>query len=173
MARRAAAWLSLGALSVAACANVWGFADLQVGEGAAGDAAAVDSGADSTTDTGTGDSGIRQDHYAPCSGLSGGYCGNNGLNGYAGSPNDLVHCVAGAIASVTYCDGGCLHVISPLPDACNPCVGVSNGIYCGRDLAGFPAMNADLLIQCLNSAAAQQTLCMSGCQSNGTTSACL
>jgi hypothetical protein len=50
------AWLAIGALSVASCASVWGFADLQVGDGGAGGDASVD-GAGSSSGSSGGSSG--------------------------------------------------------------------------------------------------------------------
>ena len=117
------------------------------------------------------DAGI--DSYAPCKGLAGGYyCATDGLNGYAGSAADLVQCADGGIAKVTGCDGGCLPLPAPFPDACNPCPGHGDGLYCGRDLAGFPAVNADFLIQCQSGNVVQSVACAHGCKSSGTASSC-
>lgn len=113
------------------------------------------------------------DVYAPCGSLrSGYYCANDGPFAYAGPPTDLLYCLDGGIGKATPCDGGCLHLPDPFPDACNPCPGVPNGQYCGRDLAGFPAFNADFLIQCQNGDTVQQVACPHGCGSNGAMSAC-
>lgn len=113
------------------------------------------------------------DHYAPCSGLASGYyCAMDGLDAYAGPPADLVYCLDGGIGAVTHCDGGCEPMPSPFPDACNPCVGRPDGLYCGRDLPGFPAENADFLIQCQTGNVTQKTACLHGCKSSGTNSCC-
>lgn len=113
------------------------------------------------------------DHYAPCGNLASGfYCATDGLHGYAGSQDDLVHCVDGGVGAVTFCDGGCLPLPAPFPDACNPCVGHPDGLYCGRDLPGFPAINADFLIQCQTSNVVQSVACAHGCKSSGTASSC-
>jgi hypothetical protein len=110
---------------------------------------------------------------APCSNLRNGYyCANDGPNGFTGPPTDLLYCADGGIGKATPCDGGCLHIPDPFPDACNPCPGVANGLYCGRDLKGFPADNADFLIQCQNGDTVQQVACIHGCGSNGVMSAC-
>jgi hypothetical protein len=111
---------------------------------------------------------------APCKGLpSGYYCAHDGLNQpYPGSGNDLVECVDGGVGKVTTCDGGCLPLPAPFPDACNPCPGKGDGLYCGRDLAGFPATNADFLIQCQSGNVSQDVACAHGCKSSGTASAC-
>ena len=95
------------------------------------------------------EAGPAPDHYAPCSGLASGYyCADDGPHGFAGPLSDLLFCDDGGIGEATPCDGGCLKLPAPFPDACNPCPGVADGLYCGRDLAGFPAYNADFLIQC-------------------------
>jgi hypothetical protein len=137
--------------------------------GAAGDAASDAGGEGSAPDA--ADGGV--DHYAPCGNLASGYyCATDGLHGYAGPANDLVHCVDGGIGQVTSCDGGCLPLPAPFPDACNPCVGHPDGLYCGRDLAGFPAINADFLIQCQTANVVQSVACAHGCKSSGTASSC-
>ncbi len=113
------------------------------------------------------------DHYAPCGSLASGYyCATDGLHGYAGSPDDLVNCDDGGIAKVTPCDGGCLPLPAPFPDACNPCPGHPDGLYCGRDLPGFPAINADFLIQCQSGNVVQSVACQHGCNSSATPRAC-
>jgi hypothetical protein len=107
---------------------------------------------------------------------SGYYCGDNGLSPGL-PPGDIVHCIDGGVSSATSCgDGGCLHVVDPFADACNPCYMVPDGSYCGRDLGGppnyFPASNADILIQCAGGSTTNQTACAHGCMSSGTMSAC-
>ena len=97
---------------------------------------------------------------------------DDGLHGYAGSTANLVQCDDGGIAKVTTCDGGCLPLPAPFPDACNPCPGHGDGLYCGRDLTGFPAINADFLIQCQSGNVVQSVACAHGCKSSGTASSC-
>jgi hypothetical protein len=119
------------------------------------------------------EAGVKPDHYAPCLGLVNGYyCANDGPTAFAGPSSDLLFCDEGGIGQAFTCDGGCLDLPSPFPDACNPCVGVADGLYCGRDLAGFPAYNADFLIQCQTGNTVQQVACAHGCDSNGKMSAC-
>ncbi len=145
----------------------------------------VDSGGDGTEqDTGggpdsgnpqdspAGDSFVAPDTFSPCMGKGNGYyCGDNGLG--PGLPaGDLVNCVDGGVSTAKACDGGCLHVVDPFPDACDPCFGVANGAYCGRDLAGFPSFNADILIQCTGGKTTSQNACAHGCMSSGTMSVC-
>jgi hypothetical protein len=114
------------------------------------------------------------DEPSACLGwVSGYYCGNDGLNYDPGTPNDLVLCSdAGSIAEETFCDGGCLHLPAPFPDACNPCVGVPDGDYCGRDLKGFPSENMDFYIQCSAGQTANTIACDHGCLSETTMSVC-
>ncbi len=149
--------------------------DTSGGQEGAADAApeAADGGKDApgAPDGPAADAGV--DHYAPCAALASGfYCATDGLHGYAGSVADLVQCADGGIAHVTTCDGGCLPLPAPFPDACNPCPGHGDGLYCGRDLAGFPAINADFLIQCQSGNVVQSVACAHGCKSSGTASSC-
>jgi hypothetical protein len=156
--------------------------DASVGEEEAGSEAGADAHPDASMDAGSGtkdaaagkdggDAGA--DHYAPCANLASGfYCADDGLHGYAGSPDDLVTCADGGIAKATFCDGGCLPLPAPFPDACNPCPGNPDGTYCGRDLAGFPSTNADFLIQCQSGNVVQSVACAHGCKSDGTTASC-
>lgn len=112
------------------------------------------------------------DTWNPCLDKTNGWrCGNNGLDDPLPDA-DLVYCNAGTIGSLTVCDAGCLHVVDPFPDSCNPCGGVANGDYCGRDLPGFNQDNADILIICTSGEADYQDACAHGCGSNGKMSAC-
>ena len=131
--------------------------------------ARIDGDADDPED----DAPDNADHYAPCaSNANGYYCAMDGLHGYAGSPNDLVYCFDGGVDKVSDCDAGCLALPSPFPDACNPCGGKPDGYYCGRDLAGFPSIDADFLLQCQTGNAVQKVACAHGCGSNPPMSAC-
>jgi hypothetical protein len=142
--------------------------------------ATLDASLDASTDAGTPvlEAEAGPDTYAPCGPppspnlASGYYCATDGLHGYVGSAADLIYCDDGGIGKVTHCDGGCLPLPAPYPDACNPCPGVADGLYCGRDLAGFPADNADFLIQCQTDNAVMTVACAHGCDSDGTTSSC-
>ncbi len=135
----------------------------------------VDAG---PTDAGASDARSRADaaapsDAAPCEGLkSGTYCANDGLHDYPGSPSDLVVCDGGAIATVRRCDAGCLPLSNPFPDTCNACDQKANGLYCGRDFLGFPAENADFLIQCQASNAVQIVTCAHGCLSKAAGATC-
>lgn len=141
--------------------------------GAVGDDATMD--ASPSKDAGmetTEEEASEVDTFAPCLGKQGWYCGNNGLDDLLPDA-DLVYCnEAGAIGSLTVCDAGCLHVVDPFPDSCNPCGGRSNGDYCGRDLSGFNPDNADILIGCTGGQVGLQDACAHGCGSNGNMAAC-
>jgi hypothetical protein len=155
-----------GGFCVADATVVDGRADAAVAEGGGSDVRPADD-----AEAGAPEAGV--DHYAPCANLASGfYCATDGLHGYAGSQDDLVHCVDGGIGQATFCDGGCLPLPAPFPDACNPCVGHADGLYCGRDLPGFPAVNADFLIQCQTSNVVQSVACAHGCKSSGAASSC-
>jgi hypothetical protein len=149
------------------------------------DSSIAEAGIDATHDAGPAEAATKDagkdavavdagpDHYAPCGSLASGfYCADDGLHGYAGSADDLVQCADGGIAKVTLCDGGCLPLPAPFPDACNPCPGNPDGTYCGRDLSGFPTINADFLIQCQSGNVVQSVACAHGCKSSGTSSSC-
>jgi hypothetical protein len=108
----------------------------------------------------------------PCIGKQNGwYCGNNGLDELLPDA-DLVYCDGGGIGSITMCEAGCLHVVDPFPDSCNPCGGLANGDYCGRNLPGFNPDNSDILVGCTGGQVSLQDACVSGCGSNGNMSAC-
>jgi hypothetical protein len=140
---------------------------------------AQNMGADAAADTAKPTADAGPDTYAPCGPppqpalATGYYCATDGLHGYSGSAADLVYCLDGGIGKVTHCDGGCLPLPAPFPDACNPCPGVPDGLYCGRDLPGFPTDNADFLIQCQTDNAVMTVACAHGCDSSGTASSCL
>lgn len=112
------------------------------------------------------------DTWAPCLKKENGwYCGDNGLDDLLPDA-DLVYCSEGGIGSVTACDAGCLHVVDPFPDSCNPCGGQANGDYCGKQLAGFNPYNGDILIGCSGGQVILQDACVAGCGPNGKMSAC-
>ncbi len=137
----------------------------------AGDAG-VDATQEAEADSAPDAEASTVDNWDPCLGKSNGWrCGNNGLDDLLPDA-DLVYCSGGNIGSITLCDGGCLHVVDPFPDSCNPCVGVSNGDYCGRDLSGFNPSNADILIGCTGGQVGLQDACVHGCGSSGNMSSC-
>jgi hypothetical protein len=130
-------------------------------DGHAPEASPVDAGVDVEVDA----------NVDPCVGkTSGAYCGGDGV---VYSSADLVLCDGGAVALIVACDGGCLPLSNPFPDTCNECnAKPDGGSFCGRDFPGFPARDADWLIQCQQGNAVQRTACQHGCISSGASSAC-
>jgi hypothetical protein len=139
--------------------------------GGSGSGSGSGGGGDASVDGGMEAEAAAVDSWAPCLGKMGWYCGNNGLDDLLPDA-DLVYCDAGGIGSLTVCEAGCLHVVDPFPDSCNPCGGQANGSYCGRDLPGFNPENADILIGCGAGQVDLQDACVHGCGSNGKMSAC-
>jgi hypothetical protein len=132
-----------------------------------------DAEVDGDADVPDDDAPTTADRYAPCANNANGYyCATDGLHGYDGSANDLVYCFDGGVGKITDCNAGCLALPSPFPDACNPCGGKPDGYYCGRDLTGFPAIDADFLLQCQTDNAVQKVACAHGCDSKPPMSAC-
>ena len=149
--------------------------------GDCGDATTVDAspsgdgGADGNVPTDAAAADVPDVEYAPCKGLSNGvYCGDDHIRSYRGPLSDLVTCDGGVIARVRACgsDAGCIAMKDPFPDTCNECPTKPTGTYCGRDFAGFPAANSDILISCQLGNVVQNFLCTHGCKSNGTTASC-
>jgi hypothetical protein len=169
-----------GALALGACSFLVQFDDVPGGACDGGlcadaEAGSRDRGGDepAQSDVLDEDAAAAPDQYAPCANnVDGYYCATDGLHGYDGSPNDLVFCQEGGVGKVVDCDAGCLALPAPFPDACNPCGGKADGTYCGRDLAGFPATDADFLLQCQSGNAVQKVACPHGCQSKPPMSAC-
>ena len=180
---RAWALVSAGVLGCAGCTLLADFSDRAPAAGSACDGggcedATVTAEDSAALDARPLDAGVapldaRGDvNAAACSGhKSGTYCANDGLHDYGGPPSDLVVCDGGAIASVRACDAGCLAMTNPFPDTCNECNAKPDGLYCGRDFPGFPATNADFLIQCQATNAVQIVACAHGCRSRTATTA--
>ena len=136
-------------------------------DGARDSSAGFDGGADAARDAAAD---VFDPSYLPCKGLKSGlYCGGDHLVAYRGPSTDLVTCDGGAIAKVRPCgDAGCIAMVDPFPDTCNECPTKQNGTYCGRDFAGFPAGDSDMLIGCQLGNVSQNYACPHGCKSNGT-----
>jgi hypothetical protein len=112
---------------------------------------------------------------ASCQGKSNGlYCGNNQLVAYPGSRDDLVACDGGRVVAVTYCDrgAGCIRMANPRPDQCDGCWRLADGYWCGRDVAGWSAENANVRVQCQAGGLVDITPCSGLCVSNGARSSC-
>jgi hypothetical protein len=148
--------------------------DASVGIDAVADGA-VDSAGDGAKDGGRdAPADALPPNYAPCKGLNAGsYCANDGPDAYAGPKSDLLNCDGGKIYAVKPCgDAGCLAMPNPFPDCCNECPTKQNGTYCGRDFAGFPAANADILVGCQLGNAVQVFACPHGCKSSSNAASC-
>ena len=173
----------LAIAGVAGCTFLVSFDDAPAGEcdggdcfdATAPDVAPGDDGGvrpDAVSDANAAD--VPDVEYAPCKGLaSGTYCADDHIKSYRGPLSDLVSCDAGVISKVRACgDAGCIAMKDPFPDTCNECPTKPAGTYCGRDFAGFPATDSDILISCQLGNVVQNFLCPHGCKSNGTTASC-
>jgi hypothetical protein len=60
---------------------------------------------------------------------------------------DLVTCNAGSATCVQHCSGACAHLPDGVPDECDPCIGKTDGAYCGSELA-WGTKGANVLIHC-------------------------
>ncbi len=112
------------------------------------------------------------DVSALCKGkLNGFYCGYNGLNGLAPSPDDLVHCVDGG-TSLVLCDAGCVGFPAGYPDRCSECTGKATGYYCGSQFTGYGIADKDVLLYCAGGKATVQMVCANGCAPGAATASC-
>jgi hypothetical protein len=105
--------------------------------------------------------------------LDGKYCGGNTIV-WPGDKDDLITCKTNVVASVRLCTSGvgCIRMINGYPDQCDECGSKADGVYCGRDMAGWDPKNADTRVRCQNKAEVGLLLCAAGCSSNGTASFC-
>ena len=124
------------------------------------DAGAVDSGPD-----------VMFDAAHICKGsFDGWYCGfNSGLAGKAPSPDDLVHCIDGAV-SLESCDAGCIAYPSGIPDMCNACA-KRQGFYCHGQL-GAQGQGIPYLSLCNGGQQIPQMKCTNGCNPGPGDAAC-
>ena len=93
--------------------------------------------ADGGGDAGSKDAAAASD-TSPCQGQNNGfYCGNDGLDAYAGDPSDLVWCYDSAIQTVEKCSNGC--IVSPyrFPDTCDRCSIKGDGTWCGKEFPNY------------------------------------
>lgn len=112
---------------------------------------------------------------AACKGAADGfYCSGNTIPWEAGNKDDLVTCRGQVVTTVRLCDQGvgCIRMLTGYPDQCDECAKKADGTYCGRDMTGWEAKNADTRVRCQNGAQVGLLLCSNGCQSNGATSIC-
>jgi hypothetical protein len=125
------------------------------------DVVASDVAVDAPNDTKPPDAGVDVLGLDACAGqLDGQYCGNNRLVGYP-NKDDLVVCANGKIVSVRTCTKGvgCIHLPDPQADECDECQGRANGYYCGRQLTGWKAENANVQVRCMNGSEVSLKVC--------------
>ena len=105
--------------------------------------------------------------------LDGKYCGGNTIV-WPGDKDDLVTCKANVVSNVRLCSSGvgCIRMLNGYPDQCDECAAKADGTYCGRDMTGWEAKNADTRVRCQNKAEVGLLLCANGCSSIGATSVC-
>ena len=128
-----------------------------------------DSGADAGPDT--SDALANPD---ACKGkLDGKYCGGDTIV-WPGDKDDLITCKTNLVSNVRLCTSGvgCIRMLNGYPDQCDECASKADGTYCGRDMTGWEAKNADTRVRCQNKAEVGLLLCANGCASNGAASAC-
>ena len=103
------------------------------------------------------------------------YCGGDMITWPADRKDDLVTCKASVVSSVRYCAAGvgCIANIAGYPDECDECGKKADGIYCGRDMPGWDAKNANQRVRCGSGREVGLLLCGgAGCKSNGAASVC-
>ena len=107
--------------------------------------------------------------------IDGKYCGGDQIVWPApGTKDDLITCTKNVVTNVRVCTAGlgCIRMINGYPDQCDECASKADGVYCGRDMPGWDAKNADTRVRCQNHAEVGLLLCAAGCSSNGGSSAC-
>lgn len=98
-------------------------------------------------------------------------CGANFTTLPAGiAPTDLIDCTDGVPKCVRKCPNGCTKMPNGNSDQCDDCNGKKDGIYCDRDLKGFPGDNAkQWAVECKGNASIKVSFCGDGvggiCQS--------
>ena len=103
------------------------------------------------------------------------YCGGNMIVWPPENKDDLITCKGQVVSNVRVCTSGvgCIRMLNGFPDQCDECATKADGIYCGRDMAGWDPKNADQRVRCQNRAEVGLLLCNApGCGSNGAASAC-
>ncbi|MBX3192516.1 MAG: hypothetical protein KF819_36335 [Labilithrix sp.] len=178
---RVANGLALAAASMlAGCTFLIDFVDVPPPEDAGADAATlpaeeggpIDAGVDSGSDAQNRDA--EPAFVNACkSKVDGRYCPGNQIV-WPGDNHELITCRDGGVAEVRPCSAGsgCIRMRNGSPDQCDECPGKPAGIYCGRDMPGWAAQNANLRVRCQNGAQIELFLCPNGCTSNGAASSC-
>ena len=128
-----------------------------------GEEAETDAGLDAGREAAPSDGGFDACRAA----VPGAYCGRV-LPGYSGGTQDLVRCLGdGTTGSITPCTAGCSSMPNGRQDACNPCAGRDDGVYCMHELlVDYPGN--DVIVTCGAAAVTASARCPLVC----TTSAC-
>ena len=129
-----------------------------------------------TTDADAGDAAAADAIANPdaCKAAADGrYCGGDQIGWPIERKDDLVTCKGKVVASVRLCKTGqgCVGMLDGYPDECDECAQKADGTYCGRDLPGWDAKNAQQRIRCQGGRVVGLLLC-SVCKSNGGASTC-
>ena len=105
--------------------------------------------------------------------LDGRYCGGDQIMWPSDHKDDLVTCKSKVVSNVRLCTTGqgCVGMLNGYPDECDECAQKADGTYCGRDLPGWDAKNAQQRIRCQSGRIVGLLLC-GVCKSNGGASAC-
>jgi len=137
-----------------------------------------DANAGSDADAGLDAADARDGHpgfTTACDGkVDGKYCPGNQIT-WPGDKDELVTCKGGKVSSAKLCDKGigCIFMLNGYPDECDQCASKTvDGTYCGRDMAGWEAKNANFRVRCQGGAQVGLVLCSGTCQSNGANSIC-
>jgi hypothetical protein len=105
---------------------------------------------------------------------NGKYCPGNMIT-WPGNKDELITCRDGGVAGTRLCNSGsgCIFMLAGFPDECDQCVTKNvNGTYCGRDMPGWDAKNANFRVRCQGGAQVGLVLCNGACTSNGANSTC-
>ncbi|MDB4947295.1 MAG: hypothetical protein JWP97_6829 [Labilithrix sp.] len=176
-------------LAVAACAPLGActllipFDEVADRDAAAlGEAGPRPPGVDATTGDAGGTDGPAVDGAAPgdattnydaCVGrVDGFYCGGDKVTWPV--RDDLVTCEADKVADVRPCTTGqgCIAMLDGYPDECDECASKADGVYCGRDFAGWHKTNFNQRVRCQGGREVGLLLCGGTCKSNGGASSC-
>ena len=102
------------------------------------------------------------------------YCAGNQIDWDGGNNDDLITCKAALVSAVRLCSQGtgCIAMLEGFPDECDECAKKTDGTYCGRDMPGWDAKNANQRVRCQNGRLVGLLLCANTCKSMGAASLC-
>lgn len=102
------------------------------------------------------------------------YCAGNQIDWDGGNNDDLITCKAALVSAVRLCSQGtgCIAMLEGFPDECDECAKKTDGTYCGRDMPGWDAKNANQRVRCQNGRLVGLLLCANTCKSMGSASLC-